>query len=94
MDELELPQPETNVVIEGFEVDALWREQRVAVELDSRAYHDNSPAFERDRERDRILTAADWRPIRITSRQLERSRAAVASDLRRILAPRQATLAA
>ena len=93
MDELELPQPETNVVIEGFEVDALWRERRVAVELDSRAYHDNLVAFERDRERDRILNAAEWRPIRITSRQLERSRAAVARDLSRMLAPPQATLA-
>lgn len=93
VDELELPQPETNVVIEGFEVDALWRERRVAVELDSRAYHDNLVAFERDRERDRILNAAEWRPIRITSRQLKRSRAAVARDLSRMLAPPQATLA-
>jgi hypothetical protein len=41
-DELGLPRPETNVslVIDGetFEIDALWRAERVAVELDSREH--------------------------------------------------------
>ena len=57
--------------IEGFEVDCVWREQRLAVELDGRSYHDTLQAYERDRERDRLLQAAGWRPVRVTWRQLD-----------------------
>jgi very-short-patch-repair endonuclease len=65
----------------------------VAVELDSRAFHDISWAFESDRERDRGLQAAGWRPIRVTWRQLERSRAGLERDLRRMLGLAAVTLA-
>lgn len=74
IDELGLPSPQTNQWIEGFEVDCVWREQRLAVELDGRSYHDTLQAYERDRVR--VLQAAGWHPIRVTGRQLERSRAA------------------
>jgi len=85
VDDVGLPRPMTNVIIEGLEVDCLWRRERVAVELDSRTFHDTAIAYERDRERDRILNAADWRPVRITWRQLTRTPAAVDRDLRRML---------
>jgi very-short-patch-repair endonuclease len=65
--------------------DCLRREQRLAVELDSRAFHATPSAFEGDRERDRILQAAGWRSIRVTSRQLDRSRDELERDLRRML---------
>jgi hypothetical protein len=94
LDTVGLPAPETNVWVEGFEVDCLWRARRVAVELDGRAFHDREAAFERDRERDRVLGAADWRPFRVTWRQLRHSPAAVERDLRRILRGPPATLAA
>jgi very-short-patch-repair endonuclease len=81
----DLPLPETNVVIEGFEVDCVWREHRLIVELDSRRHHDGTDAFERDRRRDRVLTAAGWRAIRITHRQQRYEDAAVAADLRRLM---------
>ncbi len=84
IDELGLPSPQTNQWIEGFEVDCVWREQRLAVELDGRSYHDTLQAYERDRERDRLLQAAGWRPVRVTWRQLERSRAGLERDLRRM----------
>jgi REase_MTES_1575 len=93
VDERGLPPPQTNQWIEGFEVDCLWREQRLAVELDSRTFHDSSTAFERDRERDRILQAAQWRPIRVTWRQLDRSRNELDRDLRRMLGLSAVTLA-
>ena len=83
IDELGFPSPQTNQWIEGFEVDCVWREQRLAVELDGRSYHDTLQAYERDRERDRLLQAAGWRPVRVTWRQLERSRAGLERDLRR-----------
>jgi hypothetical protein len=75
-----LTREETNQRIEGLEVDCVWREQRLAVELDGRSYHDTLRAYERDR----LLQAAGWRPIRVTWRQLERSRAALERDLRRM----------
>jgi hypothetical protein len=94
VDELGLRRPETNVFLEvdgeTFEVDALWRAERVAVELDSRQFHDTPLAFERDRRRDRKLIAANWRPVRITWRQITQERAAVGHDPTAMLAAVQA----
>ena len=85
-----LPQPETNVALElsgGYiEVDCLWREQRVALELDSRQAHGTRTAFERDRRRDRVLSAAGWRPVRVTWRHLQREADDLEADLRGLLA--------
>jgi hypothetical protein len=70
-----LPRPRTNVWLEiageWIEVDCVWSEQRVIVELDSRAYHQTGAAFERDRERDRRLLAAGWRVARVTDHAME-----------------------
>jgi predicted transcriptional regulator of viral defense system len=85
VDETGLPEPEMNATVEGFEVDAVWREQRIAVELDSRTFHLTAAAFETDRERDRILVAAGWRPIRITWKQLERTPDRLRDDLLKLL---------
>jgi very-short-patch-repair endonuclease len=82
LDDQRLPRPRVNQVIEGFEVDCSWPEHRLIVELDGRATHGMTAAFERDRARDRILQAAGWRVIRVTWRQLHRQPTAVASDLR------------
>jgi hypothetical protein len=82
---LGLPLPQTNVVIEGFEVDCVWPEQRLIVELDGHATHSPTHAFEQDRARDRRLEAAGWHVIRITWRQLEREAHLVEADLRRLL---------
>jgi predicted transcriptional regulator of viral defense system len=94
LDRFGLPEPELNAEVEGFEVDAVWREQRVVVELDSRTFHMTVAAFETDRERDRMLQAAGWRTIRITSRQLEHDARRVRDDLWRLLGAGPATLAA
>lgn len=80
-----LPRPRVNVLIEGLEVDFVWPEQRLVVELDGRQTHATTAAFERDRERDRILQAAGWRVVRITWRQLQDDPAAIARDLGRLL---------
>jgi hypothetical protein len=47
IDRHDLPRPQVNQRIAGYEVDMLWRPQRLVAELDGRAYHDD---FERDRE--------------------------------------------
>ena len=94
VDKAGLPRPETNVWLniagEWIEVDCLWRAQRVIVELDSRAYHQTTAAFERDRRRDRRLHAAGWWPIRITDRALREEPESVDADFRALLSAAQA----
>jgi very-short-patch-repair endonuclease len=87
-----LPLPNTNVLIEGLEVDCAWPDQRLVVELDGHATHGPAHAFETDRARDRRLEAAGWRVIRITWRQLHDTPDEVEADLRRLLglSPRRA----
>lgn len=84
-----LPQPETNQWLElngtTIQVDCLWRRQRVALELDGRQAHATRAAFENDRRRDRILSVAGYRPIRVTWRQLRGERAELEADLRSLL---------
>jgi len=84
-----LPRPRFNadVAVGGrsFNVDCLWDRQRVIVELDGRAVHGTRRAFERDREKDRLLQAEGWRVVRVTWRQLRDDGAAIVADLRRTL---------
>jgi very-short-patch-repair endonuclease len=76
-----LPPPETNIRIEGREVDCAWRSRRLVVEVDGYAYHGSRAAFERDRRRDADLTAAGYRVVRFTWRQLTREPHAVVARL-------------
>jgi hypothetical protein len=84
-----LPRPQTNVWLkiggEWLEVDCAWPEERVIVELDSRAYHQTTVAFERERTRDRKLQAAGWRPIRVTDRALRQEPDALVADVLALL---------
>jgi very-short-patch-repair endonuclease len=65
-----LPRPAANVMVEGVEVDFIWRDRRLVAEIDGFAYHTGRAAFERDRRRDGVLAAAGYRVIRVTWRQL------------------------
>ena len=87
LDDAVLPHPNVNTVIEGLEVDFAWQEQKLVVELDGYETHGTRAAFERDRARDRALQVAGWRVLRITWRQLHARAAAVAAELRTLLAP-------
>jgi very-short-patch-repair endonuclease len=71
IDQSRLPRPETNARLLGYEVDLLWRRERLVVEVDGHAFHGHRAAFERDRARDQELVAAGYRVIRVTWRQLE-----------------------
>lgn len=81
----ELPPPSTNVLLLGREIDALWPQQRLIVELDGFAFHSHRAAFERDRARDATLQVAGYRIVRITHRRLERAPTSVAKQLRALL---------
>lgn len=65
-----LPSPETNVTLGWCEVDALWRDERLVLEVDGYAFHRTRAAFERDRERDARLQALGYRVVRVTWRQI------------------------
>lgn len=77
--------PEVNVVVRGWEVDFLWRRPGLVVEVDGFAFHRSASAFERDRTRDGILTAAGFRVMRVTWRQLHRRPEAVLVRLAKAL---------
>jgi very-short-patch-repair endonuclease len=65
-----LPTPQTNVDVLGHEVDFLWREQKLIVEVDGFAFHSTRAAFERDRRKDAALQAAGYRVIRFSYMQI------------------------
>ena len=80
-----LPTPRTNARVCGMEVDFLWPAQRLVVEVDGAATHLTRHAFERDRERDRVLTLAGFRVVRFTWRDVVRRPRTVAAQLRSLL---------
>ena len=92
LDEAGLPRPQVNATVDlpgkPREVDGLWADRRLVVELDGFATHGTRAAFEDDRARDRALQAAGYRVVRITWRQLHEDRATVAAQLRSLLAGR------
>jgi hypothetical protein len=80
-----LPMPAMNVMVAGFEVDALWPQQGLVVELDGYDYHRSRLAFERDRERDERLQLTGLRVVRFTARRLRDDPGAVLRTIRRLL---------
>jgi predicted transcriptional regulator of viral defense system len=84
-EEAELPLPEVNAVVHGLMVDALWRDERVIVELDGHAAHATPAAVERDRRRDLTLRAAGHTVLRYTWQQVTQTPRRVEADLRAAL---------
>lgn len=89
-DERQLPRPAVNTELLGYEIDALWPDRRVAVELDSWKFHRHRAAFERDRARDGALQAAGYRTVRVTDRPMKEDGAALTAQLRKLLGTRGA----
>lgn len=83
--EQDIPAPTTNVVLLGFEVDALWPQARLIAELDSWEFHHHRSAFERDRARDAVHLVAGYRTIRVTDRRIRREGQALATQIRGLL---------
>jgi very-short-patch-repair endonuclease len=65
-----LPAPEVNVPLGRFVIDFLWREERVAVEIDSYRYHHTRLRFQQDRAKDAYLHSLAIRPLRFSDLQL------------------------
>lgn len=83
-----LPQPRTNFVEQGFELDCYWPEFRFAVELDLFETHGTRAAFERDRKRQEDLLLAGIGMTRVTGPRLEREPDEVIKRVRRLLSAR------
>jgi very-short-patch-repair endonuclease len=94
IDKVGLPQPQTEVRVEGHQVDFLWPAQRLIVETDGHAPHRTPRRFETDRARDAHLTACGYRVLRFTWRQLTEEPEIVAARLAAALALGAAPLAA
>ena len=80
-----IPPPEVNVKLGRWEVDFLWRSQRLVVETDYWIYHRGSVAFEDDHARDLDLRAAGYTVLRFTDRQLESEAERIVKVLRAAL---------
>lgn len=69
LSEAGLPIPETNVRLRvgarTYEVDFLWRRQKLVVETDGGRFHDHPVAGERDSNRNHALTGAGYRLPRL-----------------------------
>lgn len=84
-----LVRPDVNVPIAGtpYIPDFRWPEQRLIVEADSRAWHDNPLARADDAERQAVLEARGERLVRVTWRQAIDSPARTLQRLRKAGAP-------
>jgi very-short-patch-repair endonuclease len=87
LDAHRLPRPRVNASVGPYEVDALWPERRVAVELDGWTYHGTRRAFQRDRTKSNALTAEGYRVFRYTYQDVADRPAEVAAELRSVVAP-------
>ena len=80
--ESQLSDPEANARLFGFEVDFLWSEAKLIVEIDGHAFHSSRYSVNRDHERDAALLAQGFRTLRFTWDHLNDSPAVV---LRRVV---------
>ena len=80
-----LPQPEVNARLGPYEVDFLWRPQRLVVETDGFRHHGDRVAFESDRTRDARLQSRGYRVLRLTYRQVKERPEEVAAALRALV---------
>jgi Protein of unknown function (DUF559) len=76
-----IPRPVMNAQFHGYEVDCVWPEHNLVVELDSWRFHRSRAAFERDRERSAELHARGVATLRFTYRQVTTRPSWVASRL-------------
>lgn len=84
-----LPEPVTNTYLFGYEIDVLYPAERVIVEVDGHRFHSDRDSFERDRERDVVMLAADYVTVRITKNRMKHAAVREASRLNTILQARR-----
>lgn len=83
-----VPLPETNQPVGPYEVDCLWRDARVIVELDSRRFHGDPVAHAEDAAKTRALRAMGYLVLRFTWGEVTCQPEMVAARIREALAQR------
>lgn len=78
-----LPEPRTNVFVEGFLVDVWWPEPRLVIELDGYEFHKGRGKFDSDRLQDTKLQLAGCMTIRVTQPRIENHPGELLQDVRR-----------
>jgi hypothetical protein len=79
--ELGIPAPAMNVWVAGHEVDLVWWDRKLVIELDSRAYHEARAAREHDLVRNADLVLAGFRVLPISDRRFYTARPEVAATV-------------
>ena len=80
-----LPEPQVNVIVDGFLVDCFWPEHNLVVELDGYRTHLTRRAFEDDRRRDAAHAVAGRRHLRVSRTRVKEERPALQADMEHLL---------
>lgn len=78
-------KPKPGALVEGFEVDLFWDEEKVIVEFNSRGFHSDFAAIERDYRRDARHHWHGYKVFRLSYRMLKREPEKVVAHIRRLL---------
>jgi very-short-patch-repair endonuclease len=70
-----------NARVDGIEVDAVWVDRRLVVELDSWTWHKTQPCFRADRAKSRRLTVLGWTVLRVTDAELDQEPLLIADEI-------------
>jgi very-short-patch-repair endonuclease len=87
-----LPRPKINTWVDQFEIDAFWKDERFAVEVDGWDSHRTRTAFENDLLRQEEMKLAGIDSIRVSARRIERAPSQVGHRLAILLSRRRAEL--
>lgn len=91
LDHWGLRQPDQrNAMLAGCEVDAVYLDPPIALELDSRAHHQRVGEMREDKRRDRRYRRAGHTPMRVMWEELDPADPEVADELREMLGERTA----
>jgi very-short-patch-repair endonuclease len=91
IDSSELPKPDVNEEICGWEADFFWRDARVIVETDGTKYHATALRRIRDAERDRVHRRAGYAVVRISEIEFSQDPRGAAAKVREALQTRRGT---
>ena len=81
-----LPHPRRNVRVAGWEVDFLWPDHGLIIEVDGYRFHGDRTPFERDRTKTIELEDAGYSVLRLTWKQISEREAWVAARIAERLA--------
>ncbi len=78
----DIPEPQRNVIVGGWEIDFYWPHARLAVELDGRPYHIAVRDTEKDKLKDAKLLCMKINTMRITELRFRLDPEGILADLR------------